>query len=91
MSEMQFPWNLPYEVDASEPEIKVIFCFSPGSKGWHNKRAGDPDCNPPCVEDIRYTNPATGLIEHPEEGSDFLHELAQACWDYAEAQENDRD
>lgn len=86
VKKMQFQWNLPVKVDPEEPEITVTFDFSKGN-GKAERFPGDPRCSPAEVEDICYTNPATGLIERPEEGGELWHELEQACWGYAEEQE----
>ena len=86
MPKLTFKTNLDADYDPTEPEVVVEFHFTPGSKGWINWRTGDPDHNPPCVEDI--------VVEHATEGYtyDDLPKLVMAgiereCWNCVDEKE----
>ena len=91
MSEHRFQWNLP---DEAETEITVLYSFHPGN-GKQPKFPGDPDSDPPVVEDIRYIGPPTGASVSPllpvdvlhqvEEDSPLWKELEEQCWNEVEA------
>lgn len=76
-----FAWNLPYEVDKSEPEITVRFWFDPGN-GKTPRFPHDPDADPPTVEDVTFEHGGKAWHLDGIRRGEWTDAVIDACWDY---------
>lgn len=74
---LRFVWNIPADYDGAEPQVSVLFDYTPGTPGWEHTHPNDPSGTPPCVENVRYIH--DGRTVDPQPGLDEAME--QACWD----------
>lgn len=78
MSRISFHYNLPYEYDPLETEIKISYFYTPGN-GKSPLYRGDPDFDAPCIEEVEVKDLNGDVLNDLPDW--LMEDLISACWD----------
>jgi hypothetical protein len=79
---LTFNWNLPYDFDPLETEIKISYFYTPGDKSYYMAKYDPEWAYAPVIEEVEIKDLDGEILNNLPDW--VLSDLEEACWNNVE-------